>query len=163
MEDYVKLLSSSNGDVCHITLAEDTTLFSEATIQALGDVKLIGVDLRRLEGVSPVGHDMLAGIENVIALFFTERKDVMIFYYCDFINPIPRARKTEISPQEYRSNLFKLMFERYMNQHNMSGIHLSVITAKGIEETFYFHVIYRDEHASLIPIISQDIKEGFDK
>ena len=37
-----------------------------------------------------------------------KRKDVMIFYYCDFINPIPRARKTEISPQEYRSNILDI-------------------------------------------------------
>ena len=162
MEDFVTLLSTKEGDVYHITLSEDTVLFSEATIQLLGNLKVIGIDLRRLVGHAPTGHEMLAAIERIIADFFLSHDDVMIFYYCDFINPIPHTSKN-ISPQEYRSNLFKRMFERYVSQHDVDGIHLSVITAKGIGETYFFHLIYRDEHASLAPMISQDIKEGYSK
>ena len=163
MEDYVKQLFSSNGDIVHITLSENTILFSEETIQLIGDVKLVGVDLRRLAGKSSVSQNMLAAIEKVIADFYMVRNNTMIFYYCDFINPIPNSQKTDIPPQEYRSNLFKLMFDRYVSQHNINNIHLSIITAKGIDETFYFHLIYKDEQAPLVPIISQDIKEGYEK
>jgi hypothetical protein len=79
------------------------------------------------------------------------------------INPIPHTSKKKMSPQEYRSNLFKRMFERYLSHHDVDDVHLSVITAKGIDETFFFHLIYREEHAPLAPIISKDIKEGYSK
>jgi hypothetical protein len=163
MEDFVRLLSANESDAYLITLSEDNVLFSEETLQVIGDVKVIGIDLRRLLGTSFTSHEMLAAIEKVIADFFLERDDVMIFYYCDFINPIPRARKKNMPPQEYRSNLFKLMFERYVSQHDVDDVHLSVITAQGVDDTFYFHLIYRECHARLAPIISQDIKEGYSK
>ena len=47
---------------------------------------MVGIDLRRLVGSSPTGHDILSAIEKVIADFFQEYDNVMIFYYCDFIN-----------------------------------------------------------------------------
>ena len=103
--------------------------------------------MRRLVGSSPTGHDILSAIEKVIADFFQEYDNVMIFYYCDFINPIPHTKKTSMPPQEYRSNLFRLMFERYVSLHDIDDVHLSVITAKGIDDTYYFHLIYRECHA----------------
>ena len=163
MEDYVRLLSTDEGDVYHITLSEDTVLFSQDTLKIINGVKVIGIDLRRLVGNSPTGHDMLAAIEKVIADFFLEYDNVMIFYYCDFINPIPHTKKTSMPPQEYRSNLFRLMFERYVSLHDIDDVHLSVITAKGIDDTYFFHLIYRECHAHLAPVISQDIKEGYSK
>lgn len=163
MEDFVRLLSTDEGDVYHITLSEDTVLFSQDTLKIISGVKVIGIDLRRLVGSSPTGHDMLAAIEKVIADFFQEYDNVMIFYYCDFINPIPHTKKTSMPPQEYRSNLFRLMFERYVSLHEIDDVHLSVITAKGIDDTYYFHLIYRECHAHLAPVISQDIKEGYSK
>lgn len=163
MEDFVRLLSTDEGDVYHITLSEDTIIFSQETLKIINGVKVVGIDLRRLVGNSPTGHDMLAAIEKVIADFFQEYDNVMIFYYCDFINPIPHTKKTSMPPQEYRSNLFKLMFERYVSLHDIDDVHLSVITAKGIEDTYYFHLIYRECHAHLAPVISQDIKDGYSK
>ena len=163
MEDFVRLLSTDEGDIYHITLSEDTILFSQDTLKIINGVKVVGIDLRRLVGSSPTGHDMLAAIEKVIADFFQEYDNVMIFYYCDFINPIPHTKKTSMPPQEYRSNLFRLMFERYVSMHDIDDVHLSVITAKGIDDTYYFHLIYRECHAHLAPVISQDIKEGYSK
>ena len=163
MEDFVRLLSTDEGDVYHITLSEDTILFSQDTLKIINGVKVVGIDLRRLVGSSPTGHDMLAAIEKVIADFFLEYDNVMIFYYCDFLNPIPHTKKTSMPPQEYRSNLFRLMFERYVSLHDIDDVHLSVITVKGIDDTYYFHLIYRECHAHLAPVIGQDIKEGYSK
>lgn len=163
MEDFVRLLTSDEGDSYLITISEDTTLFSKETLQIIGNVKVAGIELQRLTGSAPTSVEMLTAIGNVIADYFLSHNDVMIFYYCDFINRIPYTNKKEVSPQEYRSNLFRLMFERYMSMHNVDNVHLSVITVQGVEETFYFHLIYRECHAHLAPIISQDINEGYSK
>lgn len=66
MEDFVRLLSTDEGDVYHITLSEDTVLFSQETLRIINDVKVVGVDLRRLVGSSPTGHDMLAAIISIL-------------------------------------------------------------------------------------------------
>ena len=63
MEDFVRLLSTDEGDVYHITLSEDTILFSQETLKILNGVRVVGIDLRRLVGVSPTGHEVLAAIE----------------------------------------------------------------------------------------------------
>ncbi len=162
MEDYVRIISTHEGDIYHLTLSDDTTLFSKETLCQLTGIRMVGVDLRRLRGSSTTSHDTMAAISKIIADYFMENEDVMIFYYCDFINPIPRTKKN-LPPQQYRSDLFRLMFERYVGQNGINGVHLSVITVDGTEETFYFHLIYRDRHAMFAPIISQDIEEGYSK
>lgn len=163
MEDFVRIIRASNGDIFHVTLSCDSIPLGEETACLLSDVKMVGIDLKRLKGVTQAGQDILAAIENVIADFFLQHEDVIIIYFCDFLNPIPYSRKTEISAQKYRSDLFRLMFKRYMQHHQHSGIHLSVVTVEGTDESFYIHLIYRQKHASLIPIISQDIVEGYGK
>lgn len=163
MEDFVRLLTSDEGDSYLISISEDTNLFSKETLQTIGKVKVAGIELRRLTGSAPTSVEMLAAIGNVIADYFLNHNDIMIFYYCDFINPIPHTYKKNIPVQEYRSNLFRLMFERYMSTHDVDNVHLSVITVQGVEETFYFHLIYRECHAHLAPVISQDINEGYGK
>ena len=40
MEDFVRLLSTDEGDVYHITLSEDTILFSQDTLKIINGVKV---------------------------------------------------------------------------------------------------------------------------
>ena len=92
-----------------------------------------------------------------------EQEDVIICYYCDFINPIPKTKKNSMPPQEYRSKLFDLMFQRYVKQHGIEGVRLSVVEVNGINEIYYFHVIYREPHSMLASMIGSDLKEGLGK
>jgi hypothetical protein len=163
MEDFVKLFSTDEGDVYHITLSEDDTLLSDEVKDCIRGTKLVGIDLRRLVGDNTTTLGLLAAIENTIADFFMDREDVMIFYYCDFLNPIPHTTKNAMPPQEYRSRLFENLFKRYIKLHSVRNVNLSVITVNGIGETYYFHLIYKDIHSKFASIISQDIKDGLSK
>ena len=40
MEDFVRLLSTDEGDIYHITLSEDTILFSQDTLKIINGVKV---------------------------------------------------------------------------------------------------------------------------
>ena len=66
-------------------------------------------------------------------------------------------------PQEYRSRLFERMFQRYTHLQHLEGVRLSVVEINGINEKYYFHVIYRQEHSVMASIIGDDLKEGFGK
>ena len=163
MEDFIRIFKSPTGDVYHITLSEGHDILSSETIEALKGVNLIGIDLRRLAGNNSTGQNVLNAIENTIAEFFIERENVMICYYCDFINPIPKTSKNAMPPQEYRSKLFEKMFQRYTRVHNINDVRLSVVEINGIDEKYYFHVIYREKHSMLASIVGGDLKEGFSK
>ena len=163
MEDFVRIFRSSTGDVYHITLSEDYSVLSSEVIDSLQDVNIVGIELRRLAGTNATGQEVLAAIERTIADYFTEHKNSIICYYCDFINPIPHTSKNTMPPQEYRSRLFDKMFQRYCLQHGLTDVRLSVVEINGINEKYYFHVIYREAHSLLASMIGRDLKEGFDK
>jgi len=163
MENLVRIFKSPDGDVYHITLSEDTGVLSSEALEALKDITVVGIELRRLSGSHATGLEVLTAIEDTVAELFLKNSNVMVCYYCDFINPIPRTTKNSMPPQEYRSRLFDRMFQRYTKQRGIGGIRLSVVEINGVNEKYYFHVIYRETHSFLATIIGHDLKEGFDK
>ena len=163
MEDFVRIFKSPEGDVYHITLSEDNGVLSAEVLAALGKVHVAGIDLRRLFGKHVTSQEVLSALANVIAEFFLKDEDVIICYYCDFINSIPNTSKDTMPPQEYRSRLFEKMFQRYVKLHNLSNVRLSVVEINGINEKYYFHVIYREGHSMLASMIGSDLRDGFGK
>ena len=59
--------------------------------------------------------------------------------------------------------MFDAMFQRYVKQHDVRGVRLSVVEINGINEIYYFHVIYRESHSMLAAMIGSDLKEGLEK
>ena len=163
MEDFVRIFQSSTGDLYHITLSENCSILSSELIDALKEVSIVGIELRRLVGRNVTGQEVLSAIESIIAEYFLSHEDSIICYYCDFINPIPRTKKNSMPPQQYRSLLFDRMFQRYTKLHSITDVRLSVVEINGINEKYYFHVIYRESHSLLASMIGRDLKEGFDK
>ena len=98
-----------------------------------------------------------------VTFALSDIEDVIICYYCDFVNPIPKTKKNKMPPQEYRSKLFDAMFQRYVKLHGIEDVRLSVVEVNGINEIYYFHVIYRETHSVLAALIGSDIREGFEK
>ena len=163
MKDLEKIFKSPEGDVYHISLSEDKGILSQEVVETLGNVHVFGIELRRLAGKNTTGHDVLAALEGTIAELFLQHEDVIICYYCDFVNPIPKTKKNKMPPQEYRSKLFDVMFQRYVRLHGIEDVRLSVVEVNGINEIYYFHVIYMETHSMLAALIGSDIKEGFEK
>lgn len=163
MEDYIRIFRSSTGDIYHITLSEDHGVLSSEVINSLNEVIVVGIELRRLAGKNSTGQEVLNAIESTIAEFFEKHDNVIICYYCDFINSIPKTSKNSMPPQEYRSRLFDKMFQRYTHHHGITNVRLSVVEINGVNEKYYFHVIYREIHSLLASMIGRDLKEGYDK
>ena len=149
--------------MAYIELSEEHRGLSQELLESLGNIHIVGIELRRLAGSRTTGHEVLAALEETIAELFLQNDDVIICYYCDFITPIPKTKKNKMPPQEYRSKLFEGMFQRYVKQHEVSNVRLSVVEINGINEIYYVHVIYRESHSMLAAMIGSDLKEGFGK
>lgn len=99
MKDLVRIFKSPEGDVYHISLSEDKGVLSQEVMETLGNVHVVGIELRRLAGRNTTGQD----------------------------------------------------------------VRLSVVEVNGINEIYYFHVIYRESHSVLAALIGSDLREGFGK
>ncbi len=86
MEDFVRIFKSPDGDVYHITLSEDNGILSAGVHESLGEVHIVGIDLRRLSGKHVTGNKVLSALSETIADYFLRDENVIICYYCDFLN-----------------------------------------------------------------------------
>ena len=59
MEDFVRIFKSPKGDVYHITLSEDHSVLSQEAFEALGNTRVVGIELRRLAGRNTTGPEVL--------------------------------------------------------------------------------------------------------
>lgn len=73
MEDLVRIFKSPEGDVYHITLSEDHRVLSQEVLESLGNIRVVGIELRRLAGTNATGHDVLAALEDDIAEVFLQK------------------------------------------------------------------------------------------
>ncbi len=163
MNNFVKTFTTPDGDVYEIVLSEERSILSVDVLNQMDGIVVVGIDLRRLYGANVTMMRILAAIENTIAEFFLKEENVIICYYCDFINKIPNTSKNAMPPQEYRSRLFERMFQRYIQFHDINNVRLSVVEINGLNEKYFFHVIYRERHSMLAALIGKDLKEGYDK
>ena len=125
-------------------------------------IAVVEIGLARVRGTHITNSKVLVQIENSIADFMQRHRNVVISYFCDFINLLPATRKS-IPVQEYRSRLFSAMFKRYMSQQDKDVFCDDEIKINGVAETFYFHVIYRKEHQLYAEMIAEGHHKDFDK
>lgn len=138
MKSIVRIFKSPDGDVYHISVSEENNVLSVEVIESLGNIHVAGIDLRRLSGNHVTGTGVLSALADSIADIFLQDDSIIICYYCDFLNPIPHTMKNTMPPQEYRSRLFEKMFQRYVKQHDIDNVRLSIVEVNGINERYFF-------------------------
>ena len=164
MTDVVVNISSVRGDEYRIRISSsDTRFLSDKVVQEISDsIDVLVIELERVRGQLPTGHNVLSQIEKVIADVFCQHPNSVICFICDFMSPIPATSK-KIPPQQYRSILFTRMFERYVLHHPVGNVIQSVLTISGMTDDYYIHIIARSEHMRFVNLISEDIRTGYSK
>ena len=81
--------------------------------------------------------------------------------------PIPSrnisSRNKHLPVNEYRSRLFSHIFDTYISSHHVTGVVNTPIRLENYEDgvgySIFIHFIARDEHADLVEMLKNDIKE----
>lgn len=168
MKVSVSLLSDQ-GDEYRISLAsaEDGRL-SDSMRMVLYEnrIEIVEVILERVKGAGLTNNATLSKIACVIADLFMDNENMVVFFYCDDMGEIPNIRKSrhkDMLPQEYRSQLFTAMFNRYMTIHNAVGIvNFPMQIGDGRYKSF-IHFIARERHRKYVELIKEDVIEGYGK
>ena len=156
---------SENGDEYKLQFTTDRSgIIADEILDCINKegIEVAEIGLGRVRGGSVTSNKMLSLIEECIADFMHRHKNVVLSFFCDFINFLP-ATKKNIPVQEYRSKLFSLMFERYASQHNLANFSHKVVEIEGVAENFYFHIISRKEHLKYAEMIAEGHRRDFGK
>ncbi|MBQ9678955.1 MAG: hypothetical protein IJV44_12560 [Prevotella sp.] len=134
------------------------------SINAQG-IEVVEIGLARVKGNTVTGTRVLAQIEKYIAEMLFSHPNVIISFFCDFINAIPymSKRRKGVTVQQYRSELFSRMFEQYVSKYHLEGVCNKVVVVEGVAEPYFFHIISRSEHLKFADMIAERHHEDFDK
>ncbi|MBR3656147.1 MAG: hypothetical protein IKN58_03130 [Prevotella sp.] len=121
--------------------------------------------IERICGNSTTGQDVLHDITGWVAELFASNPNLIIYYSCDDMTPIPSRNKKsgnkDMPVNAYRSMLFTHIFDTYMSSHQVSGVNNTTIRLdnyeNGIGYSLFFHFIARDEHRDIVEMLKEDI------
>ena len=123
--------------------------------------------IERISGESTTAQDVLHDITGWVAELFASNPNLIIYYSCDDMIPIPSRNKNsenkDMPVNEYRSKLFTHIFDSYMASHQVSGVINTPIRLDNYENgmgySLFFHFIAREIHSDIVEILKEDIKE----
>lgn len=135
-------------------------------------IKSRGIDIseliiERISGETTTGQDVLHDITSWVAEIFASNPNLIIYYSCDDITPIPSGNKKSgnknMPVNAYRSRLFTHIFDTYMASHQVSGVTNTPIQLDNYEDgigySLFFHFIARDIHSDIVEMLEEDIRE----
>ena len=123
--------------------------------------------IERVSGESATGQAVLHDITGWVAGLFADNPNLIIFYSCDDMTPIParnaNSDNRSMPVNEYRSTLFTHIFDSYMKSHQVSGVINTPIRLdnymEGVGYSLFYHFIARDIHNDIVEMLKEDIKE----
>lgn len=168
--NYSFSISTKHGDEYRIMLIDaDISLLSDIVQEAICNncVDVSEIMIERVSGGDSTAQEVLHAITGRVADLFAENENLILYYSCDDMNPIPsrnmKGANKELSVQEYRSTLFSHIFDTYMYSHQVSGISNTPIIIKGEGYAQFMHLIAREKHQNVVDIIKDDVILGWGK
>lgn len=168
--NYSFNISTRQGDEYRIMLSDaDVSMLAQHVRESLSDndIDVSEIIIDRIRGGESTAQEVLHTITGRIADLFAENGNLILYYSCDDMNPIPsrntKGANKNLSVQEYRSKLFSHIFDSYMVSHQVSGFSNTPIIINGEGYVQFMHLIARDKHLPIVNRIKEDVIEGWGK
>ncbi len=164
------ILNLSSGDEYRIMLVDAPTEYLSEGIRNLiyeNSVDIKEIIIERIHGGHVTNQRVLHQISNWLAECFIENPNMVLFYQCDDMNPIPSRNENSshkrMPVQEYRSRLFSRLFNTYVSSHHIHDVINYPIRIDGEGYSYFMHIIARLQHTKVVECIGADVLEGFGK
>ena len=168
--NYSFSISTRQGDEYRIMFIDaDISVLAENVQQTIIEqgIDISEIMIDRVKGGESTAQEVLHAITGRVADLLAENENLVIYYSCDDMNPIPsrnmKGANKELSVQEYRSTLFSHIFDSYMYSHQVSGIANTPIIINGEGYKQFMHLIARAKHQVIVELIKDDVIEGWGK
>lgn len=156
--EYRIILNPVNLDILSDKLRKQLT---ERSI----DISELIID--RISGDSTTEQNVLHDITGWVADMFASNHNLIIYYSCDDMMPIPSRNKSsgnrDLPVNEYRSRLFSHIFDTYMASHQVSGVSNMPVRLDnyidGYGYSIFLHFIARDKDIDIVELLKEEILE----
>lgn len=144
-------IDKDNSDIYRIIISSiDTNILPQNIIDLFyPDIEIADITLERTKGENKTKLDVLLKISAIIAGILEENQNLILYFYCDDRNDIPRRNSHE-SPQRFRSRLFSTMFDKYVQTHHEINFINTPINIRSNENDIYIHLISRKSQVAHI-------------
>ena len=137
-------------------------LSKDVALRVAEQVEVVEICLERIRGSKPTSITILMHMSRIIAKFFEQNDNVILYFFCDDLNDIPRRQK-DMSPQEFRSKLFSQMFCRCSKMQHIQAVENISICIDSSGWKNFIHFLVREKHKPIMEMIQRDVIEGFGK
>ena len=168
--NYSFSINTKKGDEYRIMLVDaDVSVLDEQVRNAIANnsIDISEIIIDRARGGESTTQEILHVITGRVADLFAEHVNLILYYSCDDMNPIPsrntKGANKNLSVQEYRSRLFSHIFDSYMFSHQVSGFTNTPIIINGDGYSQFMHLIARDKHQYIVDLVKDDIQKGWGK
>lgn len=154
---------SREGDKVVVSLTSFYSYVKELTGDLFPHLEIVEITIIRESGMNPVKMEVFGKIAQVLISLAQDNPDTVLYYFCDMTEELPNERSNRtLSYQEYRNNLFKLLFQRYCKdaQEHWSDIEVEMRSTQ-LEQTYYAHFLLRDKHLPLVDILRNEVLNNF--
>lgn len=114
------------------------------------------VTLVRISGNETVDIKTLKAICDVLFRFMNDNDNAVLCFYCDDLTDVAR-RRTELTPQEYRSRLFSRMFDMYVSTNHVIGMVNYCIKIEDADTPRFAHFITPEKYLHAVTLLGDII------
>lgn len=160
-------VKTDTNDIFRVSLSsgEDAFFATEDVMQdAALDVEIIEIDLERIEGSHSADIKTLRVIADGIGRCFSQNSKAVLYYYCDELDlPVVSHHHEREWPQEYRSQLFSRMFQRYASKAGIIDVVDMTVEIMQGDRPIFMHLIARECHRSSLEVLRNYIIKNYGK
>lgn len=154
---------TKEGDKIIVSLTSFYPYIKELIGDVLPQLEIVEISFFRESGTNPIKIEVFGKIAQVLISIAQDNPNTIFYYFCDLTEEIPHQRiGRNLSYQEYRNNLFKLLFMRYNSeaQEHWSDIEIELKSTQ-TEQTLFAHFLIRDHHLHLVDILRNEVMSNF--
>lgn len=142
------------GNVIRVSLSSFSDDDLKALDERLGGTQLLNVSLVREKGDLYTDWSTLSKIVMKLGQTLIDNPDIILYYYCDEITPIPNIRASRsLQPAEYRNRLFSILFEKGTSMFPNHGFIDSPISIISDQGQAFIHLIGLENQRAKIQLI----------
>jgi len=154
---------TKEGDKIIVSLTSFYPYIKELIGDVFPQLEIVEISIVRESGTNPIKIEVFGKIAQVLISIAQDNPNTILYYFCDLTQQIPCQRiGRNLSYQEYRNNLFKLIFQRYNNEskEHWSDIEIELKSTQS-EQTLFAHFLLRDQHLPLVDILRNEVLSNF--
>lgn len=151
------------GDKVIVSLTSFYPYISELIGDKFPLLEIVEIAIVRESGMASIKMEVFRKIAEILIDIAQDNPNTILYYFCDMSESLPNQRiGRNLSSQEYRNNLFKLLFQRYSGQasEHWSDVEVEMRSTKP-DLTMYAHFLLRDQHLPLVEILKGEVFNNF--